>query len=109
MKILGADFIDWFNNHFPDDYYWENANHWEGPVHITSNLFNNKGEWTIEPTVTYDVGNLGNVYYEGDDDDYDRRNLCDFLNEYLENKTKIPQDNYEQVVAILASYNIPFL
>lgn len=59
MKITGAEFIEWYDNHWPfdsDDWYFEEG---EIPLH------NPDGTWALDPAKTYDAEELGAVFHKG--------------------------------------------
>lgn len=64
MKITGAEFIDWYENHWPfrspewndGDWYHENG---EIPSH------NDDGDWNLDPAATYNAYKLGRLHYQG--------------------------------------------
>lgn len=51
MKVTGAEFIDWYENHFPEDFYHEDDG--DTPVQ------NDAGEWLLDPAETYNTDDLG--------------------------------------------------
>jgi hypothetical protein len=53
VKITGAEFIEWYTQHFPSGYRFD-------PVSISENkLFYPDGSWKLEDDVVYDTDDLG--------------------------------------------------
>ena len=50
MKILGADFIRWYDHGFPEGYYWDSD---EDYIHDPD------GAWKLDPAKTYKTDELG--------------------------------------------------
>lgn len=50
MKITGADFIRWYDQGFPDGYYWDSDDDY---------THNPDGSWKLDPAKTYQTADLG--------------------------------------------------
>jgi hypothetical protein len=60
MKISGAEFIDWYDNHWPgDNWYHDDAN---------IEIHDDEGAWLLDPAEMYDIDDLGAILYQGPDD-----------------------------------------
>lgn len=51
MKVTGAEFIDWYDNHFPEDFYFESED--------AKDTHADDGTWLLDPAATYDTDALG--------------------------------------------------
>lgn len=51
MKIKGAEFMDWYDNHFPVGYYHDDS----------IETHKDDGSWALDPTADYDTDDLGYV------------------------------------------------
>ena len=54
MKIKGKEFKEWYDNHFPEGYYFDSPSD-----NIDDVLHDANGEWQIEDGKTYDTDDLG--------------------------------------------------
>ncbi len=58
MKITGAEFNEWYDNHWPGkDWYLDN---------FEDDIFGDDD--ALDESVIYDTGQLGNIYWQGDRD-----------------------------------------
>lgn len=54
MKITGAEFMDWYDNHWPsDDYHHDDS---------AIDLFDDNGSWNLDPLAEYNTADLGDIY-----------------------------------------------
>jgi hypothetical protein len=51
VKISGAEFMEWYDNHFPDGYFFDSQSDVE--------THDDAGKWLLDPDETYDTNALG--------------------------------------------------
>ena len=103
-KALGADIIDFYDNHWPEGYYHEDN---EIEFHDQKASPVKDPIWVLEPDVKYDLDKCGVLVDEKTNDAVE---FSYFFNKYLRNKdgktlvVYVPNANATEVKAMLKKY-----
>jgi hypothetical protein len=58
MKVSGAEFMEWYDNHFPEGYYHESDEALDDDGRYFE-MHGDNGEWLLDPVALYDTDDLG--------------------------------------------------
>lgn len=100
MKITGAEYMDWYDNHWPgDDWYIDES---------CIETHDNNGQWILDPSDVYDTNDFGLLFYQGDDQSrFDRMEIASLIRKHRKQRdydvlaVTVPKTLTEQVKRVL--------
>ena len=104
MKVTGAEFMDWFDNHWPgEDWYID-----DGAIE-THGIGD---RWLLDPAAVYNTDDFGSLFYQGEDESkrFDRLDIDSLIQKYREQRDSdvlvvtIPKNLTEELRFLLKQY-----
>lgn len=108
MKVTGAEFMEWYDDHFPEGHYFDPGDADAIETH------GNEGEWLLDPAATYATDELGEVYLEDPNSKIAETNMDASIRAYRRKRDgdilviTVPKAKTAEVKALLKAHGVKF-